>query len=124
MLGFPRLPRESWPVVFEVLAEFAATHDEFTLADCTKWARDRMVERGHKVGRQAITHVVRGTTFGGLDLGDRPSAAQIGEAVLAGSVVGRADDLGFELSDDDVAEVRAWLGLDGLGGDEKGAGSP
>ena len=123
VLGFPRLPRESWPVVFEVLAEYAATQ-EFSLSESTKWTRDRLAERETRIGRQALGYIVKGAVMGGADLRDKPSAREIGEAVLVGSVLSRAEDVGLDLGEDEVAEIRSWLGVDGLPGDESAASSP
>lgn len=77
----PRLDRQTWQAVFNVLAEYAQTHT-FNLTESSSFGRDRLRESGFSVGRQAVGFVVRGALFGGCPLNTvpPPDAQRIGEA--------------------------------------------
>ena len=107
----PRLDRDSWRELFEVLEEYARTHD-FDLTDSTMWSRDTLADRGYHVGRQAIGIVVRGTQFGGAPL-NRTPAPDGGEIAIAftRNVLRRAVQSGLDLNDDELETVCDWLGV-------------
>lgn len=110
LLGLPRLPRESWRRVHEVLAEYAASH-VFGLTECTAWTRDRLAERGAPVGRAAVGVVVRGVAHGGapLHVVPPPDAERIAGAFVD-NLVGRAAASDRRLTSEEQARVREWFG--------------
>jgi hypothetical protein len=108
----PRLPQEHWPVVFEVLSEYAHEFD-FNLSEALKWSRDRARELGVEVSRRALLYVIRGARTGGADLSaDRaPDAPAIGRAVFS-SVLEQAALAGFSPSEDEKQDLADWLAVD------------
>lgn len=112
VVGLPRLPRESWPPIYEALSEYTRTHP-FNLTQCTSWCRDRLREQGLAVSRNSISYVARGATYGGCPLYRQPppTAEEIREAFI-GYVLEYAESADAPLTDEEVAEVRDWLGAD------------
>ncbi|MFI1987822.1 NYN domain-containing protein [Actinoplanes sp. NPDC020271] len=110
LLSLPRLAKEMWPPIYQSLAEYAAAH-HFNLTEATRWARDQLAAQGVDVSRSAIAFVTRGTAFGGAPLYRQPppQAAEIASA-FADNVLNRAEAAAIALSEDEIAEVRAWLG--------------
>ncbi|BAL86937.1 hypothetical protein AMIS_17170 [Actinoplanes missouriensis 431] len=115
LLSLPRLPKEMWPAVYRALADYAAEH-HFNLTEATRWARDRLAEQGVDVSRASIAFVTRGTAFGGAPLYRQPPpvAEEIATA-FADNVLNRAEAASIALTDEEAAEVRAWLGADSSG---------
>ncbi|MEU4676235.1 hypothetical protein [Micromonospora sp. NPDC023737] len=109
-LNLPRLPQSSWPAVYQTLSDYAQSH-RFNLTECTSWTRDRLRDQELPISRSAVGFVVRGTSFGGAPLHRQPAptAAEIGEAFVS-NVLSRAE-AEIVLSDDEVAEIREWLGV-------------
>ncbi|GLW27317.1 NYN domain-containing protein [Actinoplanes regularis] len=110
LLSLPRLSLEMWPPIYQALADYAAAH-HFNLTEATRWARDQLAAQGVDVSRSAIAFVTRGTAFGGAPLYRQPppNAAEIASA-FADNVLNRAEAATIALSEDEIAEVRAWLG--------------
>jgi uncharacterized LabA/DUF88 family protein len=110
LLNLPRLPAESWPPVYNILAEYASTHD-FTLTEATRWSRDRLVERGVDANRTAVGFVTRGAAFGGCPVFRQPppTAEEIGDAFVR-NVLDRTDAASMALSPADRRVVAEWLG--------------
>ncbi len=110
LLNVPRLPAESWPRVYGILAEYASTHD-FNLTEATRWSRDRLVERGVDANRGAVGFVTRGAAFGGCPVFRQPppTADEIGNAFVR-NVLDRADAASMALSPADRRVVAEWLG--------------
>ncbi|GIF12125.1 NYN domain-containing protein [Actinoplanes teichomyceticus] len=110
LLSLPRLAKEMWPPVYQALADYAAGH-HFNLTEATRWARDQLAAQGVDVSRSAIAFVTRGTAFGGAPLYRQPppNAAEIASA-FADNVLNRAEAATIALSEEEIAEVRAWLG--------------
>lgn len=110
-LDLPRVPKETWPKVFGVLAAYAA-ENEFNLTESTRWSRDALAEQGEQVPRNALAYVVRGAQLGGAPLNIKPSpdASAIARAFLS-SLLERAELNGLELPDDVEEELGQWLGL-------------
>ncbi|MUN62871.1 NYN domain-containing protein [Kocuria sediminis] len=108
----PRLPQDHWPVVFEVLSEYARGFD-FNLSEASKWSRDRARELGVEVSRRALLYVIRGARTGGADLSvdQAPDAPAIGRAVLS-SVLEQAALAGFSPSEDEKQDLADWLAVD------------
>ncbi|GIF04375.1 NYN domain-containing protein [Actinoplanes siamensis] len=110
LLSLPRLAREMWQPIYQALADYAAGH-HFNLTEATRWARDQLAAQGVDVSRSAIAFVTRGTAFGGAPLYRQPppQAAEIASA-FADNVLSRAEAAAIALSEEEVTEVRAWLG--------------
>lgn len=110
LLNLPRLPAESWPRVFGILAEYAITHD-FNLTEATRWSRDRLVERGVDANRNAVGFVTRGAAYGGCPVFRQPPPTmdEIGDAFVR-NVLDRADAASMTLSPEDQRVVAEWLG--------------
>ncbi|WP_436521580.1 NYN domain-containing protein [Actinoplanes sp. HUAS TT8] len=110
LLSLPRLAKEMWPPIYQALADYAGEH-HFNLTEATRWARDQLASQGVDVSRSAIAFVTRGTAFGGAPLYRQPppAAAEIATA-FADNVLNRAEAAAIALSDDEIVEVRAWLG--------------
>jgi hypothetical protein len=121
---FPPLPSETWPVLFEALADHAAT-EVFSLSSCTMSIRDRLRETPTPVSRQIVGHVVKGAKLGGvrLDAHPPPSAAEIRSAFMA-SVVDRHESGGLQLRSDEEATLDRWLSGAGVDGDDPAQRSP
>ena len=111
-LNLPRLPREWWPPVYRTLSEYAHTN-RFNLTECTSWARDRLHEQGYAVSRGVAVFVVRGTSFGGCPLYRQPppTAEEIASAFV-NNLLHLAEGEDLALTDEEVDEVRAWLGAE------------
>jgi hypothetical protein len=115
LADMPRLRTNQWPILFEVLAEYSASH-EFNLTECTSWARDRMAERSDPVGRQPIGFVVRGALVGGTSLNsDPPPEPEQLRNSFERAILSRAEAVGVEVLDEDRDVLTRWL--TGAGGD-------
>lgn len=112
-LRLPRLPQDAWLPIYEMLATFVGAYD-FNLTDATRWARDRLGERGVEVSRKAVTVVAQGASYGGRPLYSKPAptAQEIGEAFVS-NVLNRAAAADIELTDLEAEAVRAWFGRHG-----------
>lgn len=112
IVQLPRIPSDRWPVLFRVLDAYALLHD-FKLAESTRWSRDHAAQQGFDIPRAAFAYVVRGCVAGGAPLSadPPPTSERIGEALLA-SVRDGASRAGLEVTEDDIAALRAWLHLD------------
>ena len=108
--NLPRLTQDAWGAIYEALADYAATH-EFSLADATRWGRDRLADQGVPASRSAVGVVTRAAAFGGAPLyaDPPPSAEEIGSALLK-NLLDRAAAAEVTLSDEEVAVVRNWFG--------------
>lgn len=113
-LDLPRLPRETWPKVFEALANYAASHD-FNLIEASGWARAALAEVGEQVSLNALRYVIQGTYFGGLqlDAATRPTAEEVGQA-FCDALLDRASADGVPLDADTEQALFEWLGLEPL----------
>ena len=108
----PRIPSDRWPIVFRTLESYAMLH-EFQLAESTRWSRDHAAQQGADIPRSAFGYVVRACIVGGapLNADPTPTANRIGDALLA-SVLEAATRAGLDVTEDETAELRGWLGLD------------
>ncbi|MDQ6715131.1 MAG: NYN domain-containing protein [Actinomycetota bacterium] len=109
-LRLPRLRHEAWGLIFESLAAFVSAYD-FNLTEATRWARDRLVERGVEVNRKAVSVVAQGASYGGCPLYRKPAPAadEIGEAFVD-NVLSRALAADLEMTEPDIEAVRTWFG--------------
>ena len=119
IVQLPRIPSDRWPVVYRTLKTYALMHD-FQLTESTRWSRDHAAEQGVDIPRSAFAYVVRACAVGGaaLNADQVPSIHRIGEALLA-SVLDGASRAGLDVTDEDVAALRAWLHLDDSGDPEQ-----
>ncbi|MFC5747421.1 NYN domain-containing protein [Actinomadura rugatobispora] len=111
-LNLPRLAQEWWPPIYRTLSDYANSH-RFNLTECTSWARDRLHEQGFNVSRGVAVFVVRGTSFGGCPLYRQPppTAEEIA-AAFVNNLLHLADGDEIALTDQETAEVKAWLGAE------------
>lgn len=107
----PQLSRDIWPMVYEALAEYAATQ-EYHLTDASRWPRDYLDERGVHVGRNPLAFVVRGLASSAAPLYRRPSPtpSEIGTAFLHG-LLERGPGSQLSFSADEVFEIADYLGV-------------
>ena len=107
----PRLPKDTWPHVFKVLACYAAEH-EFNLTESTRWSRDELARQGVPVGRPALGFVVRGAQFGGAPLTRKPppDADELTRAFHS-NLLNRARMAGASIGPEDEQALADWLGL-------------
>lgn len=110
-LDLPRIRREDWPRVFEVVAEYGGPRP-FTLNEATRWCRDRLADRGTKVARVSIGYVIRGVQLGGLriDTSAARTATDVGAAFLT-SVLERAASATIPMDEAAERTVADWFGL-------------
>jgi hypothetical protein len=110
-LNLPRLPRQSWPAIYQTLSDYAHSH-RFNLTECTSWARDQLREQGIPVSRGAVGFVVRGTSFGGCPLHRQPppTAAEVNRAYVS-NVLSRAEAAEITFTDEEADTIRDWLGV-------------
>jgi uncharacterized LabA/DUF88 family protein len=108
-LRVPRLASTAWPEIAGVLADYASTH-HFNMTEATAWSRDRLVERGRNVGREAVGFAVRATAYGGqpLYLDPAPGRGAIIEAVIS-NILSRAAAAELDLGDDEAETIRSWF---------------
>ena len=108
-LRVPKLPSAAWPAIAGVLAEYASTH-HFSMTEATAWSRDRLVENGTNVGRDAVGFAVRAATYGGRPLYQEPapSGDEIVESLIS-NIISRAAAADLDLESDEVDVLRTWF---------------
>ncbi|GAA0903371.1 NYN domain-containing protein [Virgisporangium ochraceum] len=110
--NLPRIGSDSWPVIFELLAEYL--HEgTFSLTEATRWPRHRAAERGLQIPRSGFMFAVRACRWAGTMLNTEPnaSAKDIGRLVLDG-VLAQSRLAGMDPTDAEIAELRSWLHVD------------
>lgn len=112
IINLPRLPRDSWPPIYQALSEYTHAHP-FNLTQCTSWSRDRLRDQGVAVSRNSVAFVARGTSYGGCPLYRQPppTAAEIA-AAFVDNVLHHAEAAELPLTDDEIALIRSWLGAE------------
>lgn len=107
--GMPRIPSDNWPIVYQTLEVYAATH-VFNFTEASKWSRDQAAERGLDIPRSAFTFAIRASQDGGANLNSDPSpiATEIAHAMF-NSVLRRADLAGLEVAQQEKCELAAWI---------------
>jgi hypothetical protein len=107
--GMPRIPSDSWPVVYRTLESYAALH-VFNYTEATKWCRDQAAVNGYTIPRAVFRYVVHACQYGGTKLNGDPSpeAKEIARA-LFNSVVKRAELAGLEISETERCELNDWI---------------
>lgn len=105
----PRIASEQWPVVYQSLEAYAATHD-FNLTEATKWSRDYATGLGSDVARSVFVYVVLACRDSGVMLSAdvTPTPSQISSAVHA-SVLSQAEVAGLDVSSEDSLVLARWL---------------
>src|ERR1035437_2063287 len=109
LLSLPRLQHESWSPIYRVLSDYVKSH-QFNLTEATRWSRDRLVEQGVDVSRNAVGFVTRGAAFGGCPLYRKPppTAVEIGAAFVE-NVLSRAEAAAIAITAEETEVIRAWL---------------
>ncbi|MFN3862933.1 MAG: NYN domain-containing protein [Erythrobacter sp.] len=112
VVDLPRLPSESWPLVFDAVASHLLTH-EFNLSETTRSVRDKLAAAGTPVGRAVLNFVVRGAQFGGAPFTEQPppDKTAIAQAFLS-NLVDLAYKAGVNIDSEDEKLLSEWLGLD------------
>lgn len=107
--GMPTIPSNDWPVVYQKLEAYAATH-VFNFTEASKWARDEASRDGREIPRSAFTFVVRACQNGGANLNaDSPPDSHAIARALFVSVLRRAEQAGLEVSEAERSELAAWI---------------
>lgn len=105
----PALSTKQYATLLKTLAK-DVNANTFHRAETSKRVRDGCQEAGVAVGRASINSVIQGLLYSaGLKL-ERPVTAKQLAMGWAGCVEGLCRGARMELSDDSVAEVRAWVG--------------
>lgn len=108
VIDIPNLPTERYRVLIEALAADVAEHP-FTRPDTARRVRDACQAAGEPIGKSSVNTVISGVLYAGLDLTTAPDARQIAET-WADNVVGLCRGARMELSRQDVAAIREWVG--------------
>ncbi|KGM13473.1 NYN domain-containing protein [Cellulomonas bogoriensis] len=104
----PNLPPERYRVLLETLAEDVRRHP-FDRPETARRVRDACQAAGEAIGRASVNTVIAGVLYAGLDLTEKPSAAKVAQT-WADNVVGLCRGARMELTSQDVAAIRAWVG--------------
>jgi hypothetical protein len=105
----PPLTAEAWPPLFAALASYGATED-FNLTACTSTVRDMLKDTDTPVARSVVGFVVRGVSFGGVHLYDRPSPSpDVLRDAFKAAMVDRYESAGFALEEEQLVELDNWL---------------
>ncbi|WP_448059675.1 NYN domain-containing protein [Cellulomonas hominis] len=104
----PGLSAANYRVLLTALAkDVRAT--PFERAETSKRVRNACQEAGAAVGRSTVNFVISGVLYAGLHLTASTTPRELAEA-WASNVVGLCRGARMELSDGDVAAIRAWVG--------------
>ncbi|GIG30624.1 NYN domain-containing protein [Cellulomonas marina] len=104
----PNLPTERYRVLLTALADDVAAH-RFERTETARRVRDACQAAGEAIGRGSVNTVIAGVLYSGLDLAARPSAADVADT-WADNVVGLCRGARMDLSPQDVAAIRGWVG--------------
>ena len=104
----PNLPTESYRILLAALADDVAAQP-FDRPVTAKRVRDACQSAGAKVGRGSVNTVISGILYAGLDLTGNPPVKKVAET-WADNVIGLCRGARMELSPQDVAAIRAWVG--------------
>ena len=116
--GMPTVPQAVWPLMFRTLSEHVA-REGFGVSTTSIHTRDRMVELGRPVGRNAVNWVIRGVMYGGASLSDQPAPTpdQLAGALFR-NVINQCESAGLPLAETEVDELASWLGHTRVPGSE------
>ncbi len=110
--GVPALSTKAYEQLFHQLA--AVTRDQpFHIAEASRVVRDEVALSGYPIGRGAISYVVRGLAHAGLMLTSPRATSELATA-WAEQVVLLAAGAQVSLNEEQLSEVRTWLGVERL----------
>lgn len=104
----PNLPTERYRVLLTTLADDVGSVP-FDRPETARRVRDACQAAGEPIGRASVNTVISGVLYSGLDLTSKPTATKVAET-WADNVVGLCRGARMELSPQDVAAIRAWVG--------------
>ncbi|MBU4337131.1 MAG: NYN domain-containing protein [Actinobacteria bacterium] len=104
----PNLPTERYRVLLTALAEDVAAHP-FERAETARRVRNTCQSAGEPIGRASVNAVIAGVLYSGLDLATKPDIAQVAQT-WADYVIGLCRGARMELSTQDAAAIRSWVG--------------
>ncbi len=104
----PNLPTERYRFLLTALAEDVATNP-FDRPETAKRVRNACQAAGQPIGRASVNAVISGVLYAGLDLATKPTAVQVAET-WTDNVIGLCRGARMELTPQDVAAIRDWVG--------------
>ncbi|NMM16268.1 MAG: NYN domain-containing protein [Cellulomonas sp.] len=104
----PNLPTERYRVLLTALAD-DANATGFDRPETARRVRDACQAAGQPIGRASVNTVISGVLYSGLDLTKKTTAKKVAET-WADNVVGLCRGARMDLSPQDVAAIRAWVG--------------
>jgi uncharacterized LabA/DUF88 family protein len=104
----PNLPTERYKVLLTALGEDVAAHP-FERVETARRVRNACQAAGEAIGRASVNAVIAGVLYSGLDLAPAPRLATIA-GTWADYVVGLCRGARMELTVQDAAAIRAWVG--------------
>jgi len=104
----PNLPAERYRLLVTTLAD-DVNAVPFDRPETSRRVRDACQAAGAPIGRASVNTVIAGVLYSGLDLTAKPTAKKVAET-WADNVVGLCRGARMELSPQDVAAIRAWVG--------------
>jgi len=104
----PNLPTERYRVLLTALADDVDSVP-FDRPETARRVRDACQAAGHAIGRASVNTVISGVLYAGLDLTTKPTAKRLAET-WADNVVGLCRGARMELTAQDVAAIRSWVG--------------
>jgi hypothetical protein len=104
----PNLPAERYRILLTTLADDVRAVP-FVRPETSRRVRDACQAAGAPIGRASVNTVIAGVLYAGLDLTAKPSAQKVAET-WADNVIGLCRGARMELSPQDVAAIRAWVG--------------
>ena len=104
----PNLPAERYRILLSALAD-DVNAVPFDRPETARRVRDACQAAGAPIGRTSVNTVISGVLYSGLDLTAKATAKNVAER-WADNVVGLCRGARMELSPQDVAAIRAWVG--------------
>jgi len=104
----PNLPAERYRILLSALAD-DVNAVPFDRPETARRVRDACQAAGAPIGRASVNTVISGVLYSGLDLTAKTTAKKVA-ATWADNVVGLCRGARMELSPQDVAAIRAWVG--------------
>lgn len=104
----PNLPTERYRVLLTALADDVGS-TPFDRPETARRVRDACQAAGEPIGRASVNTVISGVLYAGLDLTTRPTSTAVAET-WADNVIGLCRGARMELTSQDVAAIRSWVG--------------
>ncbi|WP_225753915.1 NYN domain-containing protein [Actinotalea sp. Marseille-Q4924] len=104
----PNLPTERYRALLTALADDVAAHP-FDRPETARRVRDACQAAGEAIGKASVNTVIAGVLYAGLDLAARPDARTIAQT-WADNVLGLCRGARMDLTAQDVAAIRTWVG--------------